>query len=129
MKKVLRIFSILFCLLMTTAVFTSCSKDTDPADVDLFVGTYKGHIGYTNIKPAKSISTDNGKVMVKKVGATYSFHFSNDIPDLNNVKFEKKDDNTYISVGTGLSGITITASKLTMLVIKGGESWTANCTR
>ncbi len=54
MKKVLRIFSILFCLLMTTAVFTSCSNDTDPADVDLFVGTYKGHIGYTNIKPANN---------------------------------------------------------------------------
>jgi hypothetical protein len=63
------------------------------------------------------------------VGDTYSFAFSNSIPDITGVKFEKKDDNTYISIGTGVTGINITANSLKMLVVKGDETWTANCTR
>ncbi len=107
----------------------SCSSDTDPADVDVFLGTYKGQIGYVNVSPAKNISANDGQVIVKKVGSSYSFYFNNDIPDLTGIKFEKKDDNTYVSIGTGLTGITISASKLNMLVVKGTETWTANCTR
>ena len=45
------------------------------------------------------------------------------------VKFEKKGDHTLISLGSALKGITITKDKLTMLVIKDGNTWTANCTR
>lgn len=129
MKKTMKSLSFLLLSVLTVLVAASCSSDTDPADVDVFVGTYKGTITYTSINPAKAISADDGQIIVSKVGSSYSFHFNKDIPDLNNVKFEKKDDNTYISIGTGLTGITITASKLNMLVVKGGETWTANCTR
>ena len=93
------------------------------------MGTYKGSISYTAINPAKHITATDGKVIVNKIGSTYSFHFDHKIPDLTGIKFEKKDDNTYISIGTGIKGITITKDKLTMLVTKGGETWTANCDR
>lgn len=106
----------------------SCSKDTDPADVDVFVGTYKGKITY--LKAGEELkSKDDGSVIVSKVGATYNFAFSDGIPDINGVKFEKKDDNTYVSIGSGLTGITITKSKLNMLVVKDGATWIANCSR
>lgn len=107
--------------------FASCSKDTDPTSTDFFIGTYKGSISYSS--GDKKISTDNGKVVVSKVGDSYSFHFDNSIPDLTGVKFERKDDHTYISIGSGLTGITISKSSLTMLVVKDGATWTANCSR
>ncbi|HOH96638.1 MAG TPA: hypothetical protein PK638_05600, partial [Candidatus Enterocola sp.] len=71
----------------------SCSKDTDPADVDLFIGTYKGKISYIKVGE-QSKSNTNGSVIVSKVGSTYNFVFSDGIPALTGVKFEKKDDNT-----------------------------------
>ena len=106
----------------------SCSKDTDPADVDLFLGKYNGNVSYLKVG-GESKSNTNGSVTVSKVGSTYNFVFSDGIPALTGVKFEKKDDNTYVSIGSGLTGITITKSKLTMLVAKDGATWTANCSR
>jgi len=105
----------------------SCKKDTDPADKDLFVGTYKGTVSYNN--DGTTINSSDGKVTVSKIDDKYSFYFGNNIPDLTGVKFDKKDDNTYISVGSGLTGITINASTLKMLVVKDGATWTADCTR
>ncbi len=121
-----------FSLLAVVAVFmlglASCSKDTDPADVDVFLGKYNGSISYA--KSGEETKTNsNGSVTVSKVGSTYNFIFSDGIPDLTGVKFEKKDDNTYISVGSGLTGITISANSLNMLVVKDGATWTANCSR
>ncbi len=129
MKTSIKTLSILFFTLLLTVGFSACSSDTDPADTEVFVGTYKGSISYTAINPAKHITATDGKVIVSKIGSTYSFHFDHKIPDLTGIKFEKKDDNTYISIGTGIKGITITKDKLTMLVTKGGETWTANCDR
>lgn len=129
MKATTKTLTFLFFSLVLILSFSACSSDTDPADTDLFVGTYKGDISYTSLDPAKHITASDGKVIVNKVGSSYSFHFDHKIPDLNNVKFEKKDDNTLISIGSGLKGITITKDKLTMLVTMGGETWTANCKR
>lgn len=129
MKATIKTLTMLCFSLLLTVCFSACSSDTDPADTDLFVGTYKGTVSYTMIKPIKHIESKEGKVVVTKVGSTYSFHFDHDIPDLKNVQFEKKDDNTLISIGSSLKGITITKDKLVMLVNKDGETWTANCTR
>ncbi len=127
MKKMMK-FSLVALAAVLMIGVVSCSKDTDPADVDLFVGTYKGSISY--VKGVEEGKTNaNGSVTVAKVGSTYNFSFSDGIPALTGVKFEKKDDNTYVSIGSGLTGITITAKKLTMLVVKDGATWTANCSR
>lgn len=117
--------------LITVFVFglSSCSKDTDPADVDVFIGTYKGRVSYTKVGE-ESKSNNDGSVTVTKVGSTYNFIFSDGIPALTGVKFAKKDDNTYVSIGLeGGTGITITQSKLTMLVLKNGATWGADCSR
>lgn len=105
----------------------ACKKDTDPADKDFFVGTYKGSVSYN--KDGNNITSSDGKVTVSKVGETYNFYFGNGIPDITGVKFEKSGDNSYVSIGSGVTGITINASTLKMLVSKDGATWTADCTR
>lgn len=130
MKTTFKTLSVVLFTMFLAIGAISCSKNTDPADVDVFLGTYKGSISYVTLNPAENISASDGEIIVTKIGATYSFHFNKNIPDLNNVEFSKKDANTLVSIGTGMNGaITITKSKLTMLVIKDGKTWTANCTR
>ncbi|WP_316802503.1 hypothetical protein [Pedobacter nototheniae] len=124
MKKTIQFLG-LFLIVLT--VMASCKKDTDPADKDFFVGTYKGSVSYN--KNSQSITSSDGKVTVSKVGETYNFYFGNNIPDITGVKFEKSGDNSYVSIGSGLTGITINASSLKMLVSKDGAVWTADCSR
>ncbi|MCX2573696.1 hypothetical protein [Pedobacter sandarakinus] len=124
MKKTIQVFSM---LLIALTVLVSCKKDTDPADKDFFVGTYNGNVSYRNGET--TITSSDGKVTVSKVGDTYNFYFGSNIPDIKGVTFEKRDDNTYVSVGSGLTGITIDNNSLDMLVIKDGQTWTADCSR
>lgn len=124
MKSTLKILSV---FVLGMILFTSCSKKDDPADNDFFIGTYKGDISYKS--KSQDIKDDDGKVTVSKVGNTYKFIFSSKIPDISGVTFEKTGDNTYVSIGSGVTGITINERKLKMLVIKGDETWTADCER
>ncbi|MFN0293273.1 hypothetical protein [Pedobacter helvus] len=120
-------FKFLLILLAMPLVFLACSKDDDPADNDLFVGTYDGSISYNS--GSTSISTETGKVTVIKTGNNYNFKFSDGIPDLNGVEFERKE-NEVISIGSDESKyIRITAGTLTIGFIKDGATWTANCSR
>ncbi|MGN6416912.1 MAG: hypothetical protein ACTHMC_05455 [Pseudobacter sp.] len=125
MKKILFSLSL---LIVSSLVFVGCSKDDDPADNDLFVGTYNGRITYTN--GGESKSNDNGKVTVIKTGSDYNFAFSDGIPDLNGVRFRKDGDNTVISIDEDEAKvIRITASKLSIGYAKDGAVWTADCNR
>jgi hypothetical protein len=124
MKKTIQIFSM---LMIAMTILVSCKKDKDPTTTDFFVGTYKGDVSYK--KDGTNIISSDGKITVSKVGETYNFYFGSSIPDITGVKFEKKGDNTYVSIGSGLTGITIDASTLKMLVIKDGATWTADCKR
>lgn len=123
MKNLFKSIAILF---LATTIFTSCSKDDDPADNDLFVGTYNGSVSYA----AEGInkSNDEGSVRVTKVGNNYNFAFSDDIPNLNGVEFER-DENSVFTVGDENKLITITANSLRIAFEKDGEIWTANCNR
>lgn len=130
MKATIKFLTFLCFSLLVAMSFSACSSDDDPADNDLFIGTYKGNISYVSLKnPDSNVKPVEGKVVVTKAGNSYSFHFDHKIPDLKDVKFEKKGEHTLISIGSALKGITITKDKLTMLVIKDGNTWTANCTR
>lgn len=118
---------ILLALLFIPLVFTACSKDDDPSNNDLFVGTYKGKISY--VGNGKNISTSTGSVTVVKVGNNYKFAFSDGIADLNGVEFQK-DANTAVSIGSDAAKyIKITAHNLTIAYTKDGGVWTADCTR
>ncbi len=115
-------------LLFSAFVMTSCSKDTDPADVDVFAGTFRGSISYKDAE--KDITQANGSVFVTKVNARYNFRFSDGIPDLTGVEFQKKDDNTLVSVGSDGTGlITINKDKLVIGFNRNGRNWTADCGR
>lgn len=125
MKNKIGILSALLIAVMV--VIASCSKDKSPAESDFFVGTYKGAISYSQ---GEDVTSDtDGRVTVVKVGNSYTFDFGSGIPNITGVKFEKGDGDTYVSIGDGLTGITITAHSLKALVINDQGSWTANCTR
>lgn len=131
MKSMLKFLSLAAVAL--TLVFASCSKDDDPVNNDFFAGTYKGKITYKSSD--KSISKDDGSVFVTKVasGTKYNFAFSDGIPNLNNVEFEKKGDNSLISTGDYKGLITIDNKHLTIAINDGGlfngQTWTADCNR
>ncbi|MGC4232485.1 MAG: hypothetical protein QM594_05845 [Niabella sp.] len=130
MKSVLKILGI---ALAVTFLFTACSKDDDPADNDFFAGTYNGTISYNGGDDGGDVTSTSGSVTVIKVasGTKYNFAFSNGIPNLNGIEFEKKGDNVLINIGgeEGVNYIRIDANTLKMLYIKDGKTWTADCTR
>lgn len=117
-------------ILLAAAVFTmsSCSKDTAPQDTDLFIGTYRGSLAYQS--DDKDISVEDGKITVSKLDNTYNFAFSDGIPNINGIKFEKEDDTYYVNVGSAGTGyIRINKDVLKILYIVDGQTWTADCTR
>lgn len=126
MKEIGRIFS-LFIVASTMVALSACSKDDDPADNDLFVGTYRGTITYSDGE--ENITDSDGRVTVVKAGNSYNFDFGTGIPNITGVRFEESGDGTYVSIGDGLTGITITASSLDMLATNDQGTWTADCSR
>ncbi|WP_430613411.1 hypothetical protein [Flavobacterium sp. JP2137] len=122
------IFKVLGVLVLTVFVLSACSKDDDPADNDLFVGTYKGQVSFT--EGGENINKSDGTVRVVKVGNNYNFVFSDNIPDLTGVEFEKKGDNSVINIGSSDTHfISIDESKLVIAYAKDGKVWTANANR
>ena len=128
MKKIFTLVT-LICLSIVAFSSISCSKKDDPADNNLFVGTYKGKISYSDGKEKKA--ADNGSVTVVKAGNDYYFRFSDGIPDLKGVSFKKEGDNNLVNVDfqDGLKIIRITASSLYILYTTDGKTWTANAKR
>jgi len=128
MKKIIALVSVI-CLSLVAFSSISCSKNDDPADNDLFVGTYKGKISYSNGDEKKSV--DNGAVTVVKTGNDYYFRFSDGIPDLKDVSFKKEGDNTLVNIDfkDGVKLIRINASSLNILYTTDGKTWTANASR
>ena len=125
MKKIFTLVT-LVCLSIVAFSSISCSKKDDPADNDLFVGTYKGKISYSDGKEKKA--ADNGSVTVVKAGNDYYFRFSDGIPDLKGVSFKKEGDNTLVNIDLqkGVKLIRIDASSLKILYTQDGKIWTAN---
>ena len=129
MKKLFTLVT-LICISLVAFSSISCSKKDDPADNDLFVGTYKGKISYTNGQDQKA--ADNGAVTVVKTGNDYYFRFSNGIEDLKGVSFKKEGDNKLVNIDfeDGVQYIKIDASSLIMLYTnKDGKIWPANAKR
>ena len=128
MKKIFTLVT-LICLSIVAFSSISCSKKDDPADNDLFVGTYKGKITYSDGKEKKA--ADNGSVTVVKAGNDYYFRFSDVIPDLKGVSFKKEGDNTLVNIDLqeGVKLIRINASSLNILYTQDGKTWIANGNR
>ena len=128
MKKIFTLVT-LICLSIVAFSSISCSKKDDPADNNLFVGTYKGKISYSDGKEKKA--ADNGSVTVVKAGNDYYFRFSDEIPDLKGVSFKKEGDNTLVNIDLqeGVKLIRINASSLNIFYTQDGKTWTANANR
>ena len=128
MKKLFTLVT-LICISLVAFSSISCIKNDDPADNDLFVGTYKGKISF--LKGEEKKSFDNGSVTVVKTGNDYYFRFSDGIEDLKGVSFKKEGDNRLVNIDfeDGVKYIKIDASSLTMLYTTDGKTWTANAKR
>ncbi len=127
MKNLLKILSV---FLLVFAVSISCSRDDDPVDNDFFAGTYKGSVSY-NENGGNTITSNDGSVFVTKIGNEnrYNFAFSNGIPNLNGIEFNK-DGNTMVNIGnTATAFIRINNQDLDILYMKDGKTWTADCVR
>lgn len=124
MKNILKIFGIL-CL--SIVVFTACSDDDDPANNDFFIGRYNGKVTYSSNDENKS--NDNGSVQVVKVGDKYNFLFSDGIPNITGIEIEKNENSAVMVGSTETHYIRINASKLTILFLKDGATWTADANR
>lgn len=111
--------------ILSVILIVACSKDNDPVDDSLFVGTYNGSVSYSQSSSNTDISTDDGRVTLVKVGNSYNFDFSDGIPSLTGVTMEK-NQNIFVS-SDGL--ITINEGTLIMAYTKDGEIWGANCSR
>ena len=130
MKNAIKILGVFMLFMFTAISFTSCSNDDDPADNDFFAGTYKGSISYND--GSTTNSTDNGEVFVTKIasGTKYNFKFSNGIPDLNGLEFEKQGDNSLVMVGSNaLVYVRIDNNELKMFYTADGKTWKANAAR
>ena len=126
MKNTIKILSLLF---ITVFAFSSCSKDDDPTDNNLFIGKYNGTVRY-NEGVDEIKSSANGSVTVAKVGDTYNFNFSDAIPSLNGIKMKKGEGNVIILEESGAVGsISISASNLDITYTKDGKTWFADCER
>ena len=124
MKTMMKFFGL---ALLVTLVFTACSKDDDPADNNLFVGTYQGTTSYKASLTDDAINGD--KVTVVKTGNTYRFDFNDGIPNITGITIEK-GENGYVGKVNGYTGvITFDANKLNIAVAKDGATWTADCDR
>ena len=120
--------SFLAVLLFTVFTISSCSKKDDPANNDLFVGTYTGKTGYL---ASGNATYADGKVRVTKVGNTYNFNFIDNgtIPSITGVTISKGESG-YVGTVNGYTGtINITASDLDIAVTKDGANWIADCKR
>lgn len=111
--------------LLAILFFSSCSKENDPTDDSLFVGTYNGSVSYEESSSNTNISTDDGRVTLVKVGNTYNFDFSDGIPSLTGIKMEKNQNILVDSTGA----LKIDQGQLTIAYSKDGATWGANCTR
>lgn len=119
-------FTLIALMALVFVGFSSCSKDTAPSQTDLFLGTYKGKVTYAENGVIPTITNDNGSVLVSKVGDSYSFIFSDKIPAITNVKFEKQGD-VWVGLSTGMTGvISVDAHTLKIAITKDGHGWTAN---
>ena len=125
MKTSIKILSLLF---ITFIAFSSCSKDDDPADNDLFLGKYEGSVSFTSFDD-ENVPETNGSVTVTKVGNNYTFNFSDGIPTLGDITMEKGDNNTLVFNDGEIGSIQITASSLSITYAKDNSLWKANCSR
>jgi|SRR5690606_813114 len=125
MKTSIKILSL---LLISFITFSSCSKDDDPADNDLFLGKYEGSVSF-NGPDDDDVSESNGSVTVTKVGNNYTFNFSDGIPTLGDITMEKGDNSTLVFNDGELGTIRITASSLNIAYARDNRVWTAECSR
>ncbi len=69
MRKLIQTLGLGMLILTVVIGFTSCSKDDDPSDNDLFIGKYEGNIAFDDLSNNENdVAAAEGTVTVTKVG-------------------------------------------------------------
>ncbi len=116
--------------------FSSCSNDDDEKEEtpevsfselpSNLIGTYSGALSYTNSDGSVTIGTENGTATIASVGPkTYKVTFSDDVPEITNLKFTTEASGNFASVATdgSVAGLVLKASSMELGVTTGGNTW------
>jgi VCBS repeat-containing protein len=119
MKKALKLSGLITVLILT--VF-SCKKDVKlPSDA---VTTYVGSLAYTPTI-GSPIANTAGTATISGSKGNYSVSFSNSVPSLTGLKFDKESGGSYAtqSEDGSTTGITINDKSFNIAVVKSDGQW------
>lgn len=119
MKTAICVSAILISILIL-----SCSNSEDLSSEDVFGGKYVGYISYSDSE--NEIQNPEGSAFVSQNGEYWNFSFSNEIPEIDSVKFLiSSDGEVMMNEGaTETHLIRITSETLQIVYDEIGQSWT-----
>lgn len=106
-------------------LLNACSS-SDDSEFNSVENVFSGSIFYTD--GTQNVSNEHGSVEVVKIDENvYSFVFSDDIPEITNVEFDR-NETTILNIGaTETQLIRVTQSSLQIIWSEGEQSWEAIC--
>jgi hypothetical protein len=121
---------ILLVAITSAALFGSCRKQALPNDIT--IGTFKGKLAYKDASGVY-ITAGQGTAKVSGYEGNYVIKFSNEVPAINGVSFERTGNATYTVSKTenaGAKGIVLTDETLTVKIFGfRGANWSFQGTK
>lgn len=105
----------------------SCRNNENIADLNEFTGVFEGFIEYDFGE--LRIENPEGSVEVTEDGDSYIFTFSDEIPEISGLEFERKDNVIMNKDATEDFLIRLTPNTLQIIFSEGDEYWEAECLR
>jgi hypothetical protein len=104
-------------------ISTSCSKDKVVALPSENVTSYTGDLGYTG-SSLPIANPGNGKATISQSGTNVTISFSDGVPSISGIKFQKSGSN-YVSVSEdgSVAGISFSGDNVSIGVTKDGGTW------
>lgn len=114
-------------IVLSALVFMSCKKDAGTSSSPVpaeDLTTYTGTLTYTSSTGSTIANATTGKATIVKDGSKYKITFSDSVPALEGLKFEK-EDGEYVTITEdgSVAGIVIEDGDLDIGVTSGGNTW------
>lgn len=114
LNLVLGILIVLFC-------HTACNSDDNLSDSELFTGTYTGTISYADGEEQFSVS--DAPIQVVQVDENYSFHFTEDVPSIENIEMISDGSTLMNPDATETHLIRVTPTSIQIIWSEGSQNW------
>ena len=125
MKNSIKLLGLIAVVSLTIA---SCKKNvTLPSSI---ATSYVGTLGYSGASGTAIANPVSGTATISGSKGNYTVSFSNAVPSLAGLQFEKKNGSyATVSKNGSSTGIVIEGSTFTIGAYKGGESWSFTGTK